>query len=59
MIDREKTLQHIINRLYECAINNDGYICDAGDVYISIAEDRIKTWLNEIPEERKDEEKVL
>ncbi len=48
-ISRAETQKHIYTRLYETALNNVGYKCEAGDVFVDIAENRLSTWVSEIP----------
>lgn len=48
-ISRAETQKHIYTRLYETALNNVGYKCEASDVYTNIAENRLSTWVSEIP----------
>lgn len=49
LISRIETEKHLITRLYESALNNVGYKCDASDTFIDIAENRLNTWITEIP----------
>lgn len=48
-ISRAKAQKHIYTRLYESALNNVGYECKASDVFTDIAENRLSTWISEIP----------
>lgn len=48
-ISRTETINHLSKRLYESALNNMGYECDADDVFIDIADNRLETWINELP----------
>lgn len=48
-ISRIETQRHIYTRLYESALNNVGYECDASDVFTDIAKNRLSTWISEIP----------
>lgn len=45
-MDAEKLL---IERMEETALNNTGYQCDAGDVYMDAADRVRRYWLPEIP----------
>lgn len=50
-IKREDVEKVLIARLEETALNNTGYMCDAGEVFLDAA-DRIRLcWLPEIPAE--------
>jgi hypothetical protein len=48
-ISRAEAQKHIYTRLYESALNNVGYECKATDVFTDIAENRLSTWISEIP----------
>lgn len=54
-ISKSKTLEHLKKRLYETAINNVGCTLekakmdDISGVFTEIAENRIDTWINELP----------
>jgi hypothetical protein len=48
-ISRAKAQKHIYTRLYESALNNVGYECKASDIFTDIAENRLSTWISEIP----------
>lgn len=48
-ISRQAAIDLCKQRLYETAINNSGYKCDADDVYSEMAERRISNWLNDVP----------
>jgi hypothetical protein len=48
-INRAEAQKHIYTRLYESALNNVGYECDASEVFTDIAENRLGTWISEIP----------
>ena len=47
-IDRRAAVAHIKKRLIETAIENAGYMADAGIIYEEIEENRIDTWINEL-----------
>ena len=47
-ISRAETQKHIYTRLYETALNNVGYKCEASDLFTDIAENRLSTWVSEI-----------
>lgn len=49
LIDADKTIEHIKTRLHETALNNATVNCDASYLYIECADNRIKTWVDEIP----------
>ena len=49
LISRQGAINKCRTRLYESAVNNVGYKCDADKVFVDIAENRIETWLNELP----------
>ena len=49
VLRREDVIKHIKNRLYESACNNTTYQCNADEVFTDIAENRIETWINEMP----------
>ena len=48
-ISRAEAQKHIYRRLWESALNNVGYECKAEDVFIDIADNRLSTWVSEIP----------
>lgn len=54
-ISKSKTLEHLKKRLYETAMNNVGCTLemanmdDISGVFADIAENRIDTWINELP----------
>lgn len=48
-ISREETILHISERLYETAMNNQGYEITMDKACEDIALDRLKTWINELP----------
>lgn len=49
LIDRDKAILKCQERLYESALNNVGIECKADEVFSDIAQNRIETWLNELP----------
>mgnify|MGYP007101828384 CR=1 FL=1 len=49
LISRQGAINKCRKRLYESAVNNVGYKCNADAVFVDIAENRIETWLNELP----------
>ena len=57
-ISRSEIRKHIYQRLYESALNNVGYECTAEDVFMDIADNRLNTWISEIPsfQQRKEQE---
>lgn len=48
-ISREETILHISERLYETAMNNQGYEITMDKACEDIALNRLKTWINELP----------
>jgi len=48
-ISRVEVQKHIYRRLWESALNNVGYECKAEDVFMDIADNRLSTWVSEIP----------
>ena len=48
-ISRAEARKHIYRRLWESALNNVGYECKAEDVFMDIADNRLKTWIDELP----------
>ena len=48
-IGRAEAQKHIYRRLWESALNNVGYECKAEDVFMDIADNRLRTWISEIP----------
>lgn len=44
-IYRQETTKHLKHRLYETAANNP----DLGGVFSEIADNRVETWINELP----------
>lgn len=59
--DVAQRLQNFLyRRLYESALNNVGYKCNAEDVFMDIADNRLKTWLHDFYDmERGHNEKIL
>ena len=51
LISREAAREHMKKRLYETAINNVGYVTDASEIYEDVADERLDTWINEVPSE--------
>lgn len=49
LISRQDAIEHCKKRLYESALNNVGVMCMANNVFSEIADNRIETWLNELP----------
>lgn len=49
LISRQAAIKNCQYRLYESALNNIGYECKADDVFSDIAQNRIQTWLEEVP----------
>lgn len=49
LISRQVAICKCQERLYESALNNVGCDCTADEVFADIAENRIKTWLSEVP----------
>lgn len=49
LIDADKTIGLLKTRLYETALNNATVNCDASYLYTDCADNRIKTWIDEIP----------
>lgn len=48
-ISRAEARKHIYQRLWESALNNVGYECKAEDVFMDIADNRLSTWISELP----------
>lgn len=48
-ISRAEAHKHIYQRLWESALNNVGYECKTEDVFMDIADNRLRTWVSEIP----------
>lgn len=48
-ISREETILHLSERLYETAMNNQGYEITMDKACEDIALNRLKTWINELP----------
>ena len=54
LISRQNAIEHIKHRLIETALNNVGYCSyDISDVYKDISENRIETWIKELPSAQK------
>lgn len=49
LISRQVAINKCKELLYESALNNVGYVCKEDEVFVDIAENRIETWLNEVP----------
>lgn len=49
LIDREQTIVHLKKRLIETAINNTGVTALCDSIFVDTADNRIETWINEIP----------
>ena len=49
LIDADTTIGLLKTRLYETALNNAGVNCDASYLYTECADNRIETWIDEIP----------
>lgn len=49
LIDADKTIGHIKTRLLETALNNCDTVCDASYLYQDCADNRIETWVDEMP----------
>lgn len=49
LIDADKTKDHIKTRLLETALNNCDAVCDASYLYQECADNRIETWVDEMP----------
>lgn len=49
LIDADKTIGHIKTRLLETALNNSMVVCDASYIYQDCADNRIETWVDEMP----------
>lgn len=48
-IGRKQAREIIRKRLYESAMNNAGYKCEAPEIFKDIAENRLDVWLDEVP----------
>ena len=57
--DEAQRLQNFLyQHLYESALNNVGYKCNAEDVFMDIADNRLKTWLHDFyNQERENNER--
>lgn len=49
LIDADKTIGHIKTRLLETALNNSMVVCDVSYIYQDCADNRIETWVDEMP----------
>ena len=49
LIKRQDAIEHIKKRLYESAENNIGLMCMADHVFTEIADNRINTWIEDVP----------
>lgn len=49
LVDADETIEHIKTRLHETALNNATVNCDASYLYTECADNRIKTWIDEMP----------
>lgn len=49
LIDADKTIGHIKTRLLETALNNATVVCDVSYIYQDCADNRIETWIDEMP----------
>lgn len=49
LIDADKTIGHIKTRLLETALNNCSLVCDVSYIYQDCADNRIETWVDEMP----------
>ena len=49
LIDADKTIGHIKTRLLETALNNCTAVCDVSYIYQECADNRIETWVDEMP----------
>ena len=48
-INRQATIEHLKKRLIETAINNAGVIARCDSIFEDTADNRIGTWINEVP----------
>ena len=48
-INRQATIEHLKKRLIETAINNTGVIARCDSIFEDTADNRIGTWINEVP----------
>ena len=48
-ISRQATIEHLKKRLIETAINNTGVTARCDSIFEDTAENRIGTWINEVP----------
>ena len=49
LISREAARELLVKRLQETALNNTGYVCDAGETFMDAAERLNSCWIDEIP----------
>lgn len=56
LISRQAVLDNIKTRLWQTALNNEEYITSYDKVCEDIAENRIDTWVNEVPSAEKTKE---
>lgn len=49
LTDADTTIGTLKTRLYETALNNATVSCDASYLYTECADNRIETWIDEIP----------
>ena len=49
LVDADKTIGHIKTRLLETALNNCTAVCDVSYIYQECADNRIETWVDEMP----------
>lgn len=49
IISKNDANKYISTRLLETALNNVGYECNASDTYLDIVDNRLSTWIAEIP----------
>ena len=48
-INRQATIEHLKKRLIETAINNTGVIARCDSIFEDTADNRIGTWISEVP----------
>ena len=49
LVDADKTVGHVKTRLLETALNNCTVVCDVSYIYQDCADNRIETWIDEMP----------
>ena len=49
LINRQEAIDHLKIRLVETALNNFGTIASSEKIYEDIADNRVETWLRELP----------